>query len=278
MNERTSAMGWTPTLRLAGKVAVVFGGGQGPGEGLGNGRAAAMRFAREGARVLVANKGLASAEDTVRLIRAEGGEAMAFEADVTLEEQIAAAIADAHARWGSLDVLHNNVGVSVANGDGELSELSVETLDRQYQVNFRGTALACKHALPIMRRQRSGAIVNVSSAAAVGLSPFAGYKAAKAGVNALTEQLALQNAPYNIRVNAVMPGLIATPMAVETRARTYNQSREELMAERSAKVPMGKAGTAWDVANLALFLASDEASFITGECILLDGGRILNRI
>jgi NAD(P)-dependent dehydrogenase (short-subunit alcohol dehydrogenase family) len=278
MTDRTTANGWTPAKRLEGKVAVIFGGGQGPGEGLGNGRAAALRFAREGARVLVANKGIVSAEETVRLIREDGGEAVAFEADVTVEAEIRAAIDDAVGRWGTLDVLHNNVGVSVANGDGELTEISVETLDRQYMVNFRGTALACKYALPVMRRQRSGAIVNISSAAATGLSPFAGYKAAKAGVNALTEQLALQNAKFNIRVNAVMPGLIATPMAVETRARTWNKSREELMAERSAKVPMGKAGTAWDVANLALFLASDEASFITGECILVDGGRILNRI
>ena len=278
MTERSILEGWTPTKRLEGKVAVVFGGGQGPGEGIGNGRAAAMRFAREGARVLVANKGLASAEETVRLIREEGGDAVAFSAEVTVEEQIAAAIDDAARRWGALDVLHNNVGVSVANGDGELTEISVETLDKQYMVNFRGTALACKHALPIMRKQRSGSIVNISSAAAAGLSPFAGYKAAKAGVNALTEQLALQNAKFNIRVNAIMPGLIATPMAVDTRARTWNKSRDELIAERSTKVPMGKAGTAWDVANLALFLACDESSFITGECILVDGGRILNRI
>lgn len=278
MMHRSNGAGWTPAKRLEGKVAVIFGGGQGPGEGLGNGRAAALRFAREGARVLVANKGLASAEETVRLIREDGGEAAALEADVTVESDIASSIDDAVRRWGSLDVLHNNVGVSVANGDGELSELSAETLDRQYLVNFRGTALACKHALPIMRKQRSGVIINISSAAAVGLSPFAGYKATKAAVNALTEQLALQNASFNIRVNAIMPGLIATPMAVETRVQAWNKSREELMAERSAKVPMGKTGTAWDVANLALFLASDESSFITGECILVDGGRILNRI
>lgn len=270
--------GWTPAKRLDGKVAVVFGGGQGPGEGIGNGRATALRFAREGARVLVANKNLASAEETVRLIHEEGGVAKAFLADVTVESEIAPAIADAVQRWGALDVLHNNVGVSMAGGDGELVNLSVDVLDSQYRINFRGTALACKHALPIMRQQRSGAIINVSSAAAVGLSPFAGYKASKAAVNALTEQLALQNASYNIRVNAIMPGLIATPMAVDTRARTWNKSREELMAERSAKVPLGRPGTAWDVANLALFLASDEASFITGECILVDGGRIHNRV
>ncbi len=270
--------GWTPAKRLEGKVAVVFGGGQSPGEGLGNGRATAIRFAREGARVVVANKTLDSAEETVQRIRDDHGEAVAFEADVTVESEIASAISDAVHRWGSLDILHNNVGVSVANGDGELTSLSAETLDSQYGVNFRGTALACKHALPVMREQRCGVIINISSTAAVGLSPFAGYKAMKAAVNALTEQLALQNAPYNIRVNAILPGLIATPMAVETRARSWKKSREELLAERNAKVPLGRAGTAWDVANLALFLASDEASFITGECVLVDGGRIHNRI
>jgi NAD(P)-dependent dehydrogenase (short-subunit alcohol dehydrogenase family) len=270
--------GFTPAKRLEGKVALVFGGGQSAGEGLGNGRATALRFAREGARVLVANKNVDSGEQTVGLIRKEGGEAAAVDADVTVETQVAAAVAEAVRRWRGLDILHNNVGVSVANGDGELTTLSAEILDKQYRVNFLGAALACKHALPVMRERHSGAIINVSSAAATGLSPFAGYKAMKAAINALTEQLALQNAPFNIRVNAIMPGLIATPMAVETRARSWNKPRDELMAERNAKVPLGRAGTAWDVANLALFLASDEAAFITGECILVDGGRILNRI
>ena len=275
---RGNEAGWTPSKRLAGKVAVVFGGGQGPGEGLGNGRATCIRFAREGARVLVVNRTLDSGEETAEIVRREGGEAAAFQADVTREPEVMAAIAEAVGRWDSLDVLHNNVGVSLAAGDGELTELSVETLDSQYRVNFTSVALACKHAIPIMRMQGGGAIINISSAAAVGLSPFAGYKAAKAAVNALTEQLALQNARYNIRVNAIMPGLIATPMAVETRARNWDKPREELISERSAKVPLGRAGTAWDVANLALFRASEEASFITGECILLDGGRIHNRI
>src|SRR5690349_3214061 len=171
MSEKSALEGWTPPKRLEGKVVVIFGGGQGPGEGLGNGRAAALRFGREGARVLVANKGIESANDTVELIRADGGTAEAFRADVTLEIEIEAALADAVKRWGRLDVLHNNVGVSVANGDGELTAISAETLDEQYRVNFRGTALACKHALPIMRTQRCGVIINISSAAAVGLSP-----------------------------------------------------------------------------------------------------------
>ena len=196
--------GFTPAKRLKGKVATIFGGGQSAGEGLGNGRATALRFAREGARVLVADKNLESGEETARLVRDEGGEAVAVEADVTVEKQVKEAISAAVRRWGALHILHNNVGVSVANGDGELTTVSAETLDTQYRVNFLGTALACKHALPIMREQRSGAIVNVSSAVATGLSPFAGYKSMKAAINALTEQLALQNAPFNVRVNAIM--------------------------------------------------------------------------
>jgi NAD(P)-dependent dehydrogenase (short-subunit alcohol dehydrogenase family) len=275
---RESLEGRTPRLRLEGKVAVVFGAGQSPGEGLGNGRAAAMRFAREGARVVAANRSIDSAEETARLIRGEGGEAIAFAADVTQESDLAAAIQEAHGRWGSLDILHNNVGVSLGGGDADLMDITEERFDHIYRTNLRGTAFACKHALKIMRAQRSGAIVNVSSAAAVGLYPYAAYKATKAGVNALTEQLALQNAPYNIRVNAILPGLIDTPMAVATRSRQWNRTREDVMAERNAKVPLGRQGTGWDVANLALFLASDEASFITGECILVDGGRMLNRI
>ena len=156
-------------------------------------------------------------------------------------------------------------------------EITEERFDNIYRINLRGTAFTCKHAIAVMREQRSGSIVNVGSAAAVGLYPYVAYKATKAGVNAMTEQLALQNAKYNIRVNCIMPGLIATPMAVETRSKKFNKSYEELNAERSAKVPLGRQGTGWDVANLALFLASDESDFITGECILVDGGRVLNR-
>ena len=269
--------GWTAQKRLDGKVAVVIGAGQSPGEGLGNGRAAAIRFAREGARVLAVNRSVESAEETAAMIRAEGGDAVAFKADIQQEADIIAAIGEAHRRWGSLDVLHNNVGVSLGGGDADLMEITEEQFDNVYRTNLRGTAFTCKHALVIMRQQRSGAIVNVSSAAAVGLYPYAAYKATKAGVNALTEQLALQNAKYNIRINAILPGLIDTPMAVETRSRRFAKSRDEINAERNAKVPLGRQGTGWDVANLALFLASDEASFITGECILVDGGRILNR-
>jgi NAD(P)-dependent dehydrogenase (short-subunit alcohol dehydrogenase family) len=278
MNDSTDrGAGWTPSKRLDGKVAVVFGAGQSPGEGLGNGRAAAIRFAREGARVLAVNRSIESAEETAEMIRKEGADALAFKADITSEADIIAAIGEAKRRWGSLDVLHNNVGVSLGGGDSDLMEITEERFDNIYRTNLRGTAFTCKHALAIMREQRSGAIINVSSAAAVGLYPYVAYKATKAGVNAMTEQLALQNAKYGIRVNAIMPGLIDTPMAVETRSRKFNKSRDEVMAERNAKIPLGYPGTGWDVANLALFLASEESAFITGVCIMVDGGRVLNR-
>jgi NAD(P)-dependent dehydrogenase (short-subunit alcohol dehydrogenase family) len=270
--------GWTAPKRLEGKVAIVIGSGQSPGQGVGNGRAVAMRFAREGACVLAVDRNLASAEDTVALIRKEGFEAQACGADVTRGVELADAMADALRRWGSLDILHNNVGISLQGGDADLMEISEESFDNIYRINLRGTAFACKHALVIMREQNAGSIVNVSSAAAWGKYPYVAYKATKAGVIALTEQLALQHAPHNIRVNAILPGLIDTPMAVETRARAWNQTREQVVAERNAKIPLGRSGTGWDVANAALFLASEEAGFITGVSLVVDGGRLLNRI
>ena len=277
MSASEQGLGWTPPKRLDGKVAVVVGAGQSPGKGVGNGRAAAMRFAREGARVLAVDRDLASAEETAALIRAEGFEAIAFAADVTRESELADAMRDAKSRWGSLDVLHNNVGISLGGGDADLLDITEEKFDNIYRVNLRGTVFACKHAIAIMREQGSGSIVNVSSAAAIGRYPYVAYKATKAGVIAFTEQLALQNAPFGIRANCVLPGLIATPMAVDTRIRQWNQSRDQVTAERNAKVPLGRQGTGWDVANAALFLASDESNFVTGVSLLVDGGRILNR-
>ena len=278
MDSSDRGPGWTASKRLDGKVAVVIGAGQSPGEGVGNGRAAAMRFAREGARVLAVDRSLAAAEETAALIRGEGFEAVALAADVTRDNDLAQAMKEAKTRWGSLDILHNNVGVSLAGGDAELLEITEEAFDNICRINLRGTVFACKHAVAIMRDQRSGVIVNISSSAAIGKYPYVAYKATKAGVLALTEQLALQYAPFGVRVNCILPGLIATPMAVDTRARTWNQSREQVLAERNAKVPLGRQGTGWDVANAALFLASEEANFITGVSLLVDGGRMLNRI
>jgi NAD(P)-dependent dehydrogenase (short-subunit alcohol dehydrogenase family) len=260
-------------MRLEGKTAVIVGAGQTPGPRVGNGRATALLFAREGARVLAVDRDRDSAEETAQLIRGEGGEAAAFEADVTIEANLQAAVADCVARWGRLDVLHNNVGISVAGGDAAVTEITTEAFDRVMAVNLRGTVMACKHALPVMRRQASGAIVNISSLAAIENYPWVAYKASKSAMVAFTKQLAIQNAEYGVRANVILPGLMDTPMAVDTRARAFDRPREEIAAERDAKVPLRhKMGTAWDVAHAALFLASDEAGFITGAALPVDGG------
>ena len=264
-------------MRLAGKIAVVIGAGQSPGEGIGNGRATVLRFAQEGAKILAVDRDLASAEETAALAVKEGGECLAFQADVTREATLAAAMTAAVERWGRIDILHNNVGVSISGGDAELLEITEENFDRCVAINLRGMIMACKHALPIMRRQNSGAIVNISSVAAFeNTYPLVTYKVTKAGMVAFTQQLALQNAAYGIRANCILPGLMDTPMAVDTRARASNRSRAEIAAERDAKVPLrGKMGTGWDVANAALFLASDEANFITGVALPVDGGALV---
>lgn len=262
-------------MRLEGKVAVVVGAGQSPGEGIGNGRATVLRFVREGAKVLAVDRDLASAEETAATAGADGGLCVPFRADVTDEASLAAAVACAHERWGRLDILHNNVGVSIAGGDAGLLELSEAAFDRVCAINLRGTVMACKHALPIMRSQRSGAIINISSIAAWAEYPLVAYKASKAALIAFTQQVAIQNAEFGIRANVILPGLMDTPMAVDTRAREWHKSRAEVVAERNAKVPLRRRmGTAWDVANAALFLASDEAGFITGVALPVDGGAL----
>jgi NAD(P)-dependent dehydrogenase (short-subunit alcohol dehydrogenase family) len=263
-------------MRLDGKIAIIVGAGQGPGEGLGNGRATVLRFAREGARVLALDRNLASAEETADLAKTAGGECVAFEADVTKEATLKAAIAAAEKRWGRVDILHNNVGVSIAGGDASPLDITEEAFDRIAAINLRGTIMACKHVLPLMRRQRSGVIINISSVAAWENYPYVAYKATKAGMIAYTQQLAIHNASYGIRANVILPGLMDTPMAVDTRARASGRPRAEVAAERDARVPLrNRMGTAWDVANAALFLASDEASFITGIALPVDGGALV---
>jgi NAD(P)-dependent dehydrogenase (short-subunit alcohol dehydrogenase family) len=263
-------------MRLESKIAVIVGAGQSPGEGIGNGRATALRFAREGAKVLAVDRDVASAQETAAMVAAQGGECLAFEADVTREQTLAAAVSFAQARWGRIDILHNNVGVSLGGGDAPLADLTEEAFDRISAINLRGTIMACKHVLPIMRQQRDGAIVNISSVAAWSDYPLVAYKATKAAMIAFTQQVAIQNAAYGIRANVILPGLMDTPMAVDTRARASGRSRAEVAAERDAKVPLrGRMGSAWDVANAALFLASDEARFITGVALPVDGGALV---
>ena len=264
-------------MRLEGKTAIIIGAGQSPGEGMGNGRAVTLRFAQEGAKVMAVDRDLNSAEETVSMVKNEGGECFAFEADVTKEAMLGDAIAAAQKRWGRIDILHYNVGVSIAGGDTELLDFTEETFDRVSAINLRGAIMACKHVIPVMRQQRAGAIIMISSLGALEKYPYVAYKATKAAMIAFTKQVAIQNAEYGIRANAILPGLMDTPMAVETRVRVSGKSRAQITAERDARVPLRhKMGTAWDVANAALFLASDEANFITGVALPVDGGGAVN--
>ena len=262
--------------RVAGKVALVAGGGQTPGETIGNGRATCILLAREGARVVVADLNLASAEETVSMIKAEGGEASAAQADVTDEAAVRDLVAAVTAQYGTLDILHNNVGASITLGDATALEMTEEAFDRSVAVNLKGTWLTCKHALPVLRRH-GGSIVNISSMAAWETYPLIGYKTMKAAVIALTQNLAAAHAADGVRVNTILPGLINTPMAIEARV-AQGVSREEVVAARDRRIPLGrKMGSAWDVAAAALFLHSDEARFITGVALPVDGGAWISR-
>ena len=258
-------------MRLKDKKAIVVGAGQTPGETTGNGRAAAIRFAQEGASVLLVDKRIESAEETALIITKEGGEASVLGADITIEDNCRAIASTCLQRYGRIDILHNNVGMS--EGDGSILDLSEKNWLRLLDVNLKGVFLTCKHVLPIMRGQRSGVIINISSTASLCTRRPLAYRTAKAGLNAMTQTLALENAEYGVRVNAILPGLMDTPMAIERRARERGVDRQAIRREREAQVPLcHKMGTAWDVAAAAVFLASDEASYITGVLFPVDGG------
>src|ERR1700716_3482018 len=265
-------------MRLKDRVAIVVGAGQSPCEGGVTAPLTALTFGTEGAKVMCVDHNIESAQETVDMIGAKGGMAVAFKADVTRQTELKAMVADAHSRWGCIDILHNNVGVSIAGGDAELLDITEEALDRCVAINLKSCIFAAKHVIPIMRQQMSGALINISSTAARTTSPYVASKASKSAMIAFTEQLAYQNAQYGIRANVILPGLMNTPMAVDTRAREFKKSSAEVEAERDAKVPLRKKmGTAWDVANAALFLASDEANFITGVTLPVDGGASVRR-
>ncbi len=262
--------------RVEGKIAIVVGGGQTPGESIGNGRATAILLAREGARVVVADRNLASAEETVGMIQAEQGSAVAVQADVTDEEAVSRLIASALKSYGRVDILHNNVGASVSVGDAPATEITMEAFDRSLAVNLKSALLTSKHAMPALRETR-GSIVNISSMSAIHANPLVGYKTTKLALIGLTEHLAAMNAEYGVRVNAILPGAMNTPMAIEPRV-ALGMNRQELVAARDRRVPLGgKMGSAWDVAYAALFLHSDEAGFITGVALRVDGGEQVSK-
>lgn len=260
-------------MRLQGKVGIVVGGGQTPGDTIGNGRAAAVLFAREGAKVLLVDKELARAEETAAEIAKEGGEARCIAGDWTRAADCKGYVSACVAAWGRVDFLHNNIGSG--SGDGPAADIAEEPYDRIMQINLKGCLLSCQAVLPVMRAQASGTIVNISSIAAVAYAPgLTAYKLSKIGMNMLGQQLALSHAKYGIRVNTIMPGLLDTPMAIEGQARTRNIPKADLRAERDKRVPLkAKMGSAWDVAYAALFLHSDESAFITGVALPVDGGQ-----
>ncbi|HEY6598649.1 MAG TPA: SDR family NAD(P)-dependent oxidoreductase [Pseudomonadales bacterium] len=259
------------TGRLHGKIALIVGAGQTPGATIGNGRATALRFAQEGAAVFLVDRRVKSAEETLAMVVAEGGSGVAHEADVTSEAACKAMVDACVDRYGRIDILHNNVGIGA--GDRGPTNVTEEVWDRIHTTNLKSVMFACKHALPVMRAQHGGVIINISSIAAVCSVGMTAYKTSKAAVNAFTQSLAIGNGEYNIRANVIMPGLMNTPMAIEGNVAA-GRDRATVIAQRDAQVPLGHAmGSGWDVANAALFLASDEARFITGVCLAVDGGQ-----
>lgn len=258
--------------RLEEKVAIVTGAGQTPGDTIGNGRATAVLFARAGAKVLLVDRRLDSAQDTQSMIAEEGGESFAFAADVSKADDCRRMAEECAAQYGRIDILVNNVGTGgEAPGPVKLKE---EAWERIFNVNLKSMYLTCKYVLPYMEKQESGSIVNISSAAAVCAVSMLAYKTSKAGVNALTHSIAMQYAKKGIRANVIMPGLMNTPMAIEGISQFRGIDKEELIKGRDGMVPLkGGMGSGWDTAYAALFLASDEAKFITGVVLPVDGGQ-----
>jgi NAD(P)-dependent dehydrogenase (short-subunit alcohol dehydrogenase family) len=257
--------------RLAGKVALVTGAGS-VGPGWGNGRAAAVLFAREGARVVAVDRDREAAAETARLIGEEKGEALVLEADVTDLASVTAMTQRALERFGRIDVLLNNVGGSITGGP---VEMSVEDFRVQIDLNLTSVFIACKMILPRMVEQASGAVVNVGSIGGLGHlgHDHVGYSASKAGLVQFTRQIAVRYAVHGIRCNTVIPGMIDTPLLEHRVSRQKGRADlATLRAEASTRVPLGRRGDAWDVAYAALFLASDEAKYVTGTELLVDGG------
>jgi NAD(P)-dependent dehydrogenase (short-subunit alcohol dehydrogenase family) len=254
--------------RLKDKIAFVMGAGC-VGEGWGNGKATAVLFAREGARVICVDRDLASAERTVAIIEEEGGRAEALRADITSAADIDTAVSAAISRHGRIDILQNNVGIAEPGGPEAIDEAS---WDRVMAVNLKGFFLTCQRVLPEMVKQGGGAIVNISSVASITTIsvPMISYYSSKAGVNHFTRAVAVEYAARGIRCNAVLPGLMNTPMIVEPYKHVYDNV-DDMIAKRDALVPMGKMGTAWDVAHASLFLASDDAKYISGALLPVDG-------
>lgn len=256
--------------RVKGKTAIVTGAGS-IGSGIGNGRAAAIVYAREGARVMVVDYNLDAAEETKALIDREGGDSITFKADVSKSNDCKRIVEQCIQIYGRVDILHNNVGIEVPGGIDEISE---EDWDKMMNVNLKSMFLMCKYAIEYMEQQGSGSIINISSINAIRTLPALSiaYSVSKAGVIALTREIAVQYASKGIRANAILPGMMNTPMVAASLTDSYGGDVEEMTKMRDAMCPMGKQGEPWDTAYLALFLASNEAKYITGTTVVVDGG------
>ena len=258
---------------VEGKVVLVSGAGSSP-DGWSNGAAAAVLYAREGAKVVAADINIAAAQATAAEIAGEGGESLAIQCDVTKEAEVAALVAETLRRFGRIDVLHNNVGTYAIEALEETSEAS---WDRVFAINLKSCYLAMKHVIPVMERQGGGSIINISSIASIrhlGVT-YVTYSATKAAMNQMTRTTAVEFAPKNIRVNAILPGLMKTPMVEHSAGLAASYAKGDVAAmwrARDAQVPMGHMGEAWDVAYAALFLACDESKYVTGIELVVDGG------
>ncbi|HEY3917536.1 MAG TPA: glucose 1-dehydrogenase [Stellaceae bacterium] len=259
--------------RLKGKVAMVVGAGS-IGPGWGNGKATAVTFAREGAQVFCVDRNGAAAEETCQIITGEGGKAAAFTADVSKAAEVEAMVAACIKAYGRIDVLDNNVGIAEV---GSVVEVAESEWDRVFAVNLKSAFLAMKHVIPIMAGQGGGSIINISSIASirhVGIS-YVSYNASKAAMNQMTRSTAVEFASRHVRVNAILPGLMKTPMVEHSAGLAQSYAGGDVQAmwrARDAQVPMGHMGDGWDVANAALFLASDESKYVTGIELVVDGG------
>ncbi len=256
--------------RFHERVVVLAGAGA-SSPGWSNGKAAAVGYAREGAHVVCVDIVPEGAEDTRSTIETEGGSASVFVADVSQAAQVQELVDSCINAYGRIDVLHNNVGV-VENGS--VVDASEESWDRVHDVNLKSVFLTCKHVLPHMISQGGGAIVNISSTAAIrdmGIS-YCSYSSTKAALLQLTRAIAIDYAHCGIRANTILPGIIHTPLVEQLYSRFGAEERDRMVAKRNQQIPVGRMGDAWDVANAALFLASDDARYITGTELVVDGG------
>lgn len=255
--------------RLQDRVALVFGAGS-VGPGWGNGKASAVAYAREGAIVIAVDIDPKAAAETVAIIEGEGGRVEGKTCNVTSEAEVRTVVEAVIANYGRIDILHNNVGTTKMGGP---PDLTLEDWRRQIDINLTGAFLACKYVIPVMQRQKKGVITNISSAAGLRYTgyPYASYYAAKGGVNQFTVGLALQYARDGIRCNAILPGMMDTPLIHQQISGQY-ASTEEMLAARHEASPTGRMGTGWDIANAAVFLASDEAGYINAVILPVDGG------